>query len=507
MPQTEMKSQVQELSVESFETFCEDIAGMFGIDMECTAGESRAETSASLSKKYKKLAVLFTVQSKGAMDGNFHIVVDKEGLFTLAGTIVMLPEKRIQESCKKGTQKDAEDLCDAVSETGNLLVGSWDRIFREGWSEHGHFLQTGTFLGVPWNEPQERIGVGGEEEFTYIPFEMTVGEFPSFHCGVIFPESLFAEKPAEPEAPAESEEATTEAAEAVSEEVEAAAEETIVADPETPEAESPEPAEEMSAEAEAESTEPAEETSSEPEPQAAAEEVSDTPEESVEAEPDDTQTDDVETDETAAVEEVSEAASKAVQVEETAPQPQAETKGAVTQSIEKMVNSFPVLPGEGVGAFLKVPAKAIMQTHVVWVSPDDSVQQAMAIMQESDAGYLMVGENGKLEGIVSWVDLIGAISIYLKPVFAKWRRPADDATLQIRLKVIMTRPVRTAKPETSLAVIMDNMCQHSLRCLPIVDAQGSVQGLVTAFDIFKALQNTDADITTIGTEPQTAPIE
>lgn len=500
MPQTEMKSQVQELSVESFETFCEDIAGMFGIDMACTAGESCAETSASLSKKYKKLAVLFTVQSKGALDGNFHIVVDKEGLFTLAGTIVMLPEKRIQESCKKGTQKDAEDLCDAVSETGNLLVGSWDRIFREGWSEHGHFLQTGTFLGVPWNEPQATIGVAGDEEFMYIPIEMTVGEFPSFHCGIIFPESLFAEKPAEAEVPAESEEPAAEASEAVSEDVEAAAEETIAAEPETPEAESPAPAEETPAEAEAESAEPAEETSSEPEPQAAAEEFSDTADESVEAE-------EAEAEETAAVEEVSEAPSKAAQVEETAPQPPAETKGAVTQSIEKMVNSFPVLPGEGVGAFLKVPAKTIMQTHVVWVSPDDSVQQAMTAMQESDAGYLMVGENGKLEGIVSWVDLIGTISIYLKPVFAKWRRPADDATLQIRLKVIMTRPVRTAKPETSLAVIMDNMCQHSLRCLPIVDGQGCVQGMVTAFDIFKALQNTDADITTIGAEPQTAPIE
>jgi CBS domain-containing protein len=449
---------------------------MFGIDMACDAGESCSETSASLSKQYKKLAALFTVQSSGALDGSFHIVVDKEGLFTLAGTIVMLPEKRIQESRKKGTQQDADDLCDAVSETGNLLVGSWDRIFREGWSEHGHFLQTGTFIGVPWNDSQQTLGVDSDEEFTYIPIEMTVGEFPAFQCGVIFPESLFADKPAEAEAPAEAEEPVAEADEAP-------AEETTAAEPQASEAETAEPVDEAPEQAQEPAVEEVEQVAAE-EPVETAEAQTDEPaadaEEAVEAPP-------------------AEPAGKAAA--------EAETRGAVTQSIAQMVNSSPVLPGEGVGEFLKSPASAVMQTGVVWAGPEDSVQQAMTAMQESDAGYLMVGENGKLEGVVSWVDLIGAISIYLKPVFAKWRRPADDATLQIRLKVIMTRPVRTAKPDTSLAVIMDNMCQYSLRCLPIVDAQGSVQGLVTAFDIFKALQNTDADITTLGQVSQGTPVE
>ncbi len=493
MPQTDVKTQVEELSVESFETFCEDIAGMFGVDMQATAQEVSVETSKGLSRKYKKLAALFTVQSSGALDGHFHIVVDKEGLFTLAGTIVMLPEKRILDMRKKGTQKDAEELDDAVGETGNLLVGSWDRVFREGWESHGHFLQSGTFLGLPWSNAQGNLGVDDDEEFMYIPFEMSIGEFPAFNCGVIFPESIFAEKPV-PEAMTET---TQDESAEVTEEVETTpTEEISPADP---------PEEE---EAQTES-QPDDEVAQEPEQQPTAEEPA-----IEEAVTEETIDEDVETEqpqpEPIADEEPPVLQDEASQGIDTTEEPAAvepaevpqEAKGAVSQSIEKMVNSFASLPGQEVGPFLNLCAKDVMQTSVAWASPDDSVQQALAKMQETDSGYLMVGSNGVLEGIISWVDLIGAISIYLKPIFAKWRRPADDATLQIRLKVIMTRPVRTAKSDTSLAVIMENMCQHGLRCLPIIDAKGGVQGVVTAFDIFKAMLNTNSDIATVGQAPQ-----
>ncbi len=473
MPQTDVKTQVEELSVESFETFCEDIAGMFGIDMDCTAQGPVAETSKGLAKKYKKLAALFTVQSTGILDGDFHLVVDKEGLFTLSGTIVMLPEKRILDMRKKGTQQDAEELDDAVGETGNLLVGSWDRVFREGWSEHGHFLQTGTFIGVPWSDSQENIGIAEDEEFMYIPLEMTVGEFPAFQCGVIFPESLFTEKTA-----SDVEDEATEA-ESVNENEEVSEEIT-----ETP------------AEAAAETEEV-----SEPESQ---------PEETAELPQDDQQPEQAELEEVASetqsadvAEETQDSATVPVSLETEDTDPGREqANGVVSQSIENMVHSFPSLPGEEMKSFLTLQAQSVMQKKVVWISSGDSVQQAMTTMQENDAGYLMVGENGVLEGIISWVDLIGAISVYLKPVFAKWRRPADDATLQIRLKVIMTRPVRTARPETSLAVIMENMCQHGLRCLPILDDGGAVIGQVTAFDIFKAMLNTDSEFATVGQSPQ-----
>jgi predicted transcriptional regulator len=128
-----------------------------------------------------------------------------------------------------------------------------------------------------------------------------------------------------------------------------------------------------------------------------------------------------------------------------------------------------------------------MLKELVWGSPEDSVQQAITKMQQYDSGYLMVGINGTLEGIVSNSNITWALSPYLRPIFAKWRRPLDHATLQIRIKWIMSRPVHIVKPETPLANVMENMCRYGVLCLPVVDQQGKAQGLVTEVNVFKVL--------------------
>ena len=194
-------------------------------------------------------------------------------------------------------------------------------------------------------------------------------------------------------------------------------------------------------------------------------------------------------------------------------------KQPVSETIQRMAQSPAALPGESdppaaaentalsdAGISLAMCAKDIMQKEIVWGSTDDSVQQALTKMQQADVGYMMIGADGVLEGIVSKSDLTGAISPYLRPVFAKWRRPLDDATLQINIKWIMSRPVRTIKPETPLAVIMENMCRSGQRALPVVDQQGKVQGLVTIFDIFKTLLKSNPNISTEGKTPEGPPL-
>jgi CBS domain-containing protein len=159
-------------------------------------------------------------------------------------------------------------------------------------------------------------------------------------------------------------------------------------------------------------------------------------------------------------------------------------------------------PQCGSPAHISVPStvctKDVMQKDVVWASPDESVQQALTKMQQHDCSYIIVGQDEALEGIVSKSDITGATSIYLRPIFAKWHGPSDDATLQIKLKWIMSRPVRTISPEAPLATIIENMCRFGGRGLPVVDEQGKVQGLVTVFDIFRTLLNTSEDISAVG---------
>jgi CBS domain-containing protein len=195
-------------------------------------------------------------------------------------------------------------------------------------------------------------------------------------------------------------------------------------------------------------------------------------------------------------------------------------KGVVSETIQKMTESPAELPGKpgkpatagratlnNIGVSSEVCARDIMQKEVVWGNPEDSVQQALTKMQQHDSGYIMIGWDEALEGIVSRSDIAGAMSIYLRPIFAKWHRPIDEATLQIKLKWIMSRPVRTIKPETPLATIMENICRFGGRGLPVVDEQGKVQGLVTVFDVFRTLLNTNKDFSTVGKTAETPAME
>jgi len=155
---------------------------------------------------------------------------------------------------------------------------------------------------------------------------------------------------------------------------------------------------------------------------------------------------------------------------------------------------------------LTLSAKDIMQKELVWGSADDSVQQTFAKMQQHDAGHVMVGQDGVLEGIISKSDLTGATSPYLQPAFTKWRRFLDDATLQIRIKWIMSRPVHIISPQAPIEVIMRHMCQFRRPCLPVVDQQGKVLGLVTEANILKALlPQSSPDISTSGEAAQVKP--
>jgi CBS domain-containing protein len=176
--------------------------------------------------------------------------------------------------------------------------------------------------------------------------------------------------------------------------------------------------------------------------------------------------------------------------------------GPVSSAIKKLARS----QVHGTSEILWISAKDVMQTSVVWASPDESVQQALTKLQQNDVGYLAVGGEEALEGIVSKADLAGAMSPYLRPMFARWRRPTDDATLKIKLKWIMSRPVRTAGLDTPLATILENMCRFGGRALPVVDEQGKVHGLVTAFDIFQMLLNVGADCPTAGKAAQGPPL-
>jgi len=497
-PQPELQIRTIELVAEAFETFCEDLFTMFEVDAEATPDECTKQNVRQLRQLFKKLAAVYTIKAEGTLNGAFHLILSREGLFTLAGIAVMLPEQRILRECKHGVLKEAENLRDAIGEVGNLMVGSWDRVFREGLEGHSHFKQINTFIGNPWENPEELFGLKEQQESLFIPIEMTVAPYPPFLCGVIFPETLFetettkaSEQIDEPQQ--DNEQSSTDSPAGIGEEAHQRPEPNQPAqEPQQPQAES----EHAEASAKAVGERAAENDQAGPEDGNRAKEKAVSSDTSG-SEPNS------QLHESAA--EADHATSQQVEPAQVSADNTAEQK-PISEAIKRMTNSPAILPGEGVWACLAKPAKEVMSTDLVWVQAEQTVEQALEKMHENDTGYLLVGAEGKLEGLVSKSDLLGAMSPYLRPLFSKWRRPLDDATLQIKIKWIMTRPVRTIGPQTPVAVVMDCMCRFGGRCLPVADKANQVLGLITVFDIFKALLAENTDFTCLGKPPQAPPL-
>ena len=99
----------------------------------------------------------------------------------------------------------------------------------------------------------------------------------------------------------------------------------------------------------------------------------------------------------------------------------------------------------------------------------------------------MIGEDKQnLEGIVSKSDLDAAISPYLRPIFSKWRRELDDATLKIKLKWVMNKSVCFIKPQTPMVAIIQKMKNSARLCLPVME-DNKVLGLITVSNIFSVI--------------------
>ena len=135
------------------------------------------------------------------------------------------------------------------------------------------------------------------------------------------------------------------------------------------------------------------------------------------------------------------------------------TESEIFEAIQKITKSQGDLPGQSIteenstpditSGLLEKCASEIMQNNVTWASPDDSLQNAFAKMQQTDAGYIMIGLNEALEGIVSKSDLTKAMSPYLLPIFSKrWIgvRWAGMSSLPMDISTSWTQRRRITRP-------------------------------------------------------------
>lgn len=119
-----------------------------------------------------------------------------------------------------------------------------------------------------------------------------------------------------------------------------------------------------------------------------------------------------------------------------------------------------------------------MSSPVVVVDPDSSVKYTLTLMRRRKIHSVVVdiSEKNPAYGIVTTTDIRDKI-------VAEGRNPAETT-----VREIMSGPIVTGKPDWTLMECSKVMQEHRIHHLPIADESGALIGLISATDIFMAVE-------------------
>jgi CBS domain-containing protein len=125
--------------------------------------------------------------------------------------------------------------------------------------------------------------------------------------------------------------------------------------------------------------------------------------------------------------------------------------------------------------------KDVMSKNADWISPDTTLAQAAKQMKKQDIGFLPVGENDKLIGVVTDRDIaIRAVA------------EGKDANATM-VRDVMTKKMFYCFDDQSVDEICDNMADIKVRRLPVVNRDKRLVGIVSLGDLSQAKEKSSGE--------------
>lgn len=115
--------------------------------------------------------------------------------------------------------------------------------------------------------------------------------------------------------------------------------------------------------------------------------------------------------------------------------------------------------------------KDVMTPQCEWIAPEKNANDAAQIMKNNDFGFLPVGENDKLIGMVTDRDIAMRVVAEAK----------DPAATQVR--DIMTPKTYYCYDDMDVEEVCNNMGEIQVRRLPVVNRDKRLVGVVSLGDL------------------------
>ncbi|MGW7456363.1 CBS domain-containing protein [Streptomyces sp. NPDC054797] len=140
----------------------------------------------------------------------------------------------------------------------------------------------------------------------------------------------------------------------------------------------------------------------------------------------------------------------------------------------------------------------VMTKPVTTVTPATDFKEIVAAMERWKVTAVPVIEGeGRVVGVVSEADLLPKEEFHEhRPgLIEQMRRLGDTAKAgSVRAEELMTSPAVTIRPDATLPQAARLMAERHIKRLPVVDANGTLKGIVSRADLLKVFLRTDDDL-------------
>ena len=133
------------------------------------------------------------------------------------------------------------------------------------------------------------------------------------------------------------------------------------------------------------------------------------------------------------------------------------------------------------------PAREIMSSPVVTTSPDGSLERAIEVMVAKDLKRIpVVDREGRLEGMLSRIDVLNAVSRH-GPDWHNLARRRVEVSGQVEVRDAALHDIPAVRPDAPLSEVLDLIEQQGRR-VAVVDSARHLAGLISDRDLLSALR-------------------
>ena len=129
--------------------------------------------------------------------------------------------------------------------------------------------------------------------------------------------------------------------------------------------------------------------------------------------------------------------------------------------------------------------RKIMMGSPVTLTPDDTLDLANNVISLGRIRHIPVVENGKLVGLLSERDLIGAAA---NRIFGLNQKSKSALLKTESVKSIMKKRLVTVTPDTPIKDAARLMADKKIGCVPVI-SEGALVGLVTTTNVLRYLES------------------